>query len=103
MEETLLLPSIITPAPLAYPTIKESWGAVGWYLLVSLAVGIPVMLLVDVAFHLAATAKLLALAITSVAGLGLTILWLRRRAGPQRWPTLCTTPQKLDSLAGLVK
>ncbi|MDJ0363641.1 type II CAAX endopeptidase family protein [Hymenobacter sp. H14-R3] len=80
MSETLLAPAEILPAPPAYPTITESWGAVGWYLLATLLLGIPAML---VAGRTAGLARLVAVA--SAASLGLTIWWLRRRAGPARW------------------
>lgn len=88
MTETLLASPEIALAPPAYPTLKESWGALGWHLLISLVVSLPVVLLVDMAFHWAGPARLLALVTTSTASNVLTLLWLRRRAGPARWPTL---------------
>ncbi|RZK91796.1 MAG: CPBP family intramembrane metalloprotease, partial [Hymenobacter sp.] len=51
-------------------------------------VSLPVVLLADAVFHLAQPTKLLALAGISVVSNVLTLLWLRRRAGRARWPTL---------------
>ncbi|HEX8349356.1 MAG TPA: CPBP family intramembrane glutamic endopeptidase, partial [Hymenobacter sp.] len=36
----------------AYPTIKQSWGMMGWYLLLMLGVGVPVYLVLMVVVHL---------------------------------------------------
>lgn len=83
MEETLLLPEVL-PAP-PYPTLAESWGALGWCVLISLLVGLAVYLPLEVAGHLTRLAKLVLLFALSAAGTLLTVWWLRRRAGPQRW------------------
>ena len=85
MQEILLASAEITPAPPAYPTLRESWGAVGWYLLATLLLGIPALLLADRAAGRASLARLVAVAVASAGSLVLTIWWLRRRAGPARW------------------
>ncbi|WP_226163229.1 CPBP family glutamic-type intramembrane protease, partial [Hymenobacter terricola] len=72
------------PPALPYPTIKESWGILGWYMLMTLLVGMPIYLLFNKALHLSKTASLLALApIVNVALLG----FLRWKAGT-RWATV---------------
>lgn len=85
MSETVLAPTEIAPALPAYPTLAESWGAVGWYLLATMLLGIPAMLLAQMAAGRAGLARLVAVAVASAASLVLTIWWLRRRAGPARW------------------
>ena len=81
------------PAPLPappYPTIKESWGILGWYLLVALVVGTPCYLVLNKGFQLPQTVSTLALInIINVALLG----FLRWKAGP-RWVRLQLTGQE---------
>ncbi|MBC6698984.1 CPBP family intramembrane glutamic endopeptidase [Hymenobacter puniceus] len=69
------------PAPNVYPTIKESWGFLGWYLLVSLVVGVPVFLLGE---KLLSLPPAVALLLVVVAGNG-TLLWFLRRQHSGRW------------------
>ena len=87
----LVLP-VVTPVAqplplLPYPTMKESWGILGWYLAVAIVVGTPVYVVLNKALHLSKTAALLAiLPVVNLALLG----WLRRRAGA-RWVRLQLT------------
>lgn len=83
MEETLLLPEVL-PGPPAYPTLAESWGALGWCLLISTLVGLAIYLPLEATGHLTRLHKLVLLFSLSAVGILLTIWWLRRRAGP-RW------------------
>lgn len=65
----------------AYPTLAESWGILGWYVLISLVVGLPVCLIFDksLAWPLGVVTGLLTVG-TNLALLG----FLRWRAG-KRW------------------
>jgi uncharacterized protein len=65
----------------AYPTLGESWGILGWYLLASIAALGPGMLLLNLVRGLDKSAGTLALVALSYVPL---FWWLRRRAG-QRW------------------
>lgn len=77
------LPAAAPPAP-PYPTIKESWGILGWYVLAGLVVGVPCFLILEKGFQLSRTVSTLALIlIVDVALLG----FLRWKAGP-RWVKL---------------
>jgi membrane protease YdiL (CAAX protease family) len=83
MEETLL-PEVL-PAPPAYPTLKESWAALGWLMLISLLAALAVLLPFKVMRSLTKLVNLvLTFALGSVSML-LTIWWVRRRAGTLRW------------------
>ncbi|WP_045688190.1 CPBP family intramembrane glutamic endopeptidase [Hymenobacter sp. AT01-02] len=86
MENNLLEASaspLATPVR-AYPTLKESWGALGWFLLAIGAVGLPVMLLAQNVAHASkpVVGMVMTLA-TNLAFLGL----LRWKAG-KRWRPL---------------
>ncbi|MCR5889637.1 CPBP family intramembrane metalloprotease [Hymenobacter sp. J193] len=81
MEPSVPETSSIIHKPSAYPTIKESWAFLGWYLLVMLVVGVPVFLLCEKALNFSRPATLVIVTISSnLALLGV----LRRRAG-SRW------------------
>ncbi|MGI4743575.1 MAG: CPBP family glutamic-type intramembrane protease [Janthinobacterium lividum] len=84
MEETPLLPEVL-PAPPAYPTLKESWVALGWLVLISVLVALAVL----IPFGATRSPKqLINLVLTFTLGsvsILLTIWWVRRRAGPLRW------------------
>ncbi|MFD1466970.1 CPBP family intramembrane glutamic endopeptidase [Hymenobacter caeli] len=68
------------PAP-AYPTLGESWGILGWYLLVTLVVGVPLYLILEKAFAWPLGVVTILLTVgTNLALLG----FLRWRAG-KRW------------------
>ncbi|AMJ65258.1 CPBP family intramembrane glutamic endopeptidase [Hymenobacter sp. PAMC 26628] len=68
------------PAP-AYPTLAESWGILGWYLLVALVVGVPLYLGVEKALASSpGSATVLLATVPNLALLGV----LRWRAG-KRW------------------
>lgn len=68
------------PAP-AYPTLGESWGILGWYLLATLAVGVPLYLILEKAF--AWPLGVVTVLLTTVPNLAL-LGFLRWRAG-ERW------------------
>ncbi|MBG8554830.1 CPBP family intramembrane glutamic endopeptidase [Hymenobacter guriensis] len=81
METSVPEPPAPIHKPSAYPTIKESWAFLGWYLLVMLVVGVPVFLLCEKALNFSRPATLVIVTISSnLALLGV----LRRRAG-SRW------------------
>lgn len=84
MEQTLLLPVDAPVAP-AYPTIRESWAAAGWLILISALAALAVMIPVKVAGYFVGEVRLTLEFLLGAVGLLLTILWLRRRAGPRRW------------------
>ena len=69
------------PVPPAYPTIKESWGILGWHLLANIVVAIPVVLIVSKGLSQSKT--ITGLAITATANPAL-LLFLRWKAG-LRW------------------
>ena len=68
------------PAP-AYPTLGESWSIVGWYLLVTLVVGVPLYLVFEKAFALPSGVVMGLLA----AGPNLVLLGLLRWRTGKRW------------------
>ena len=68
----------------SYPTIAESWGALGWFVLMSLALGALVLSAAAI-FHLKGLPKLVLMLGAGVATNALLVLWLRRRAGAGRW------------------
>ncbi|RSK47151.1 CPBP family intramembrane glutamic endopeptidase [Hymenobacter rigui] len=69
------------PAPV-YPTIKESWGFLGWYLLLSLLIGLPIFLVGEKLLGVPRPIALLLIGIgTNCAVLG----FLRWKQG-LRWP-----------------
>jgi membrane protease YdiL (CAAX protease family) len=65
-----------------YPTIKESWGFLGWYLLVSLLVGVPVLVAGE---KLATLPRASSLLLSLLMSNGL-LLWFLRRRQSARWP-----------------
>ena len=67
--------------PPAYPTLKESWGVLGWYLLVAIAVAIPWVVVMKISPDLPQTDAMLVLVATTNP---LLLLLLRWRAG-SRW------------------
>lgn len=68
------------PAP-AYPILAESWGILGWYVLISLVVGVPLCLILDKSL----TWPLGVVTVLLTAGTNLALLgFLRWRAG-KRW------------------
>jgi membrane protease YdiL (CAAX protease family) len=78
-------PESAAPAVLSYPTIAESWGALGWFLLINLGFVLLVILPMKGVFHTTGLAKtVLTLSLGALSN-GLLVLWLRRRAGAERW------------------
>ncbi|MVN76799.1 CPBP family intramembrane metalloprotease [Hymenobacter sp. HMF4947] len=94
MEQEVLLelPPSVLPS---YPTIKESWAALGWFLLGTILVALVVLVPVGALWHQQAQARQLTTAVVGEGGLLLTIWWLHRRAGPGRWPHLVWHKQAL--------
>lgn len=77
-------PRAAKPPTPDYPTMGESWGILGWFLLVSLLVGMPLYLLFNnVFFWPKAATTIVASAISNVA----LLAFLRWKAGP-RWQPL---------------
>jgi len=73
-----------SPPASAYPTIKESWGVIGWFVLVMLVVGVPLYLLAKKAFFLPPPVT----TVVSTVGVNLALLvFLRWNAG-ERWHPL---------------
>jgi membrane protease YdiL (CAAX protease family) len=92
--EENLLPALPTSTACSYPTIKESWAALGWYLLCSIAVALVVLLPLGQVLHQKGPAKQLTTAIVGEGGLLLTIWWLYRNTGAARWPHLAWRSQR---------
>lgn len=88
MEEPILAAPISLAVPRAYPTLKESWGAFGWVLLFSQLLGLLSLLFTGgrVGTGSYSLGRLVGLALSSECGILATIWWVRRRAGPLRWP-----------------
>ncbi|MBJ6143334.1 CPBP family intramembrane glutamic endopeptidase [Hymenobacter sp. BT559] len=90
MEQLILpepKPEPTDPAVPSYPTIAESWGALGWFVLCTLVAALLILLPASMLFHQQNPAKQLTTAVAAEGGLLLTIWWLARRAGT-RWPRL---------------
>lgn len=73
----------LLPLP-AYPTIKESWGILGWLLLANIIVGIPAFLILGKGFSQSQTVVILAVAAGASPVLFLILRW---KAG-LRWRPL---------------
>jgi membrane protease YdiL (CAAX protease family) len=72
-----------------YPTLSESWGVLGWFLLISVVVGLPLYGLAHWLLPLQAPLyKLGAGAALSVVVQVVLLGWLRWRVGMVRWPSL---------------
>ncbi|WP_460621728.1 lysostaphin resistance A-like protein [Hymenobacter tenuis] len=85
------------PAP-AYPALKESWTFIGWYLLVTLLVGLPTSLLASKVLHLSKSVTGMVVAVLSnVALLG----FMRWKAG-KRWNPVQFTGQEQGWLYALL-
>lgn len=75
--------AVALPLP-AYPTIKESWGILGWYLLATMVVGVPCFLVLEKLLLLSRTiSSLVLIGVLNVAVLG----FLRWKAA-KRWQPL---------------
>ncbi|UYZ64535.1 CPBP family intramembrane glutamic endopeptidase [Hymenobacter weizhouensis] len=73
--------SAARPEP-AYPTIKESWGAFGWFLLIMLVVSLPVFIIFNEVIH---RKSVVVSSVATVAGQVATIgflLWRYRQRQP---------------------
>jgi membrane protease YdiL (CAAX protease family) len=84
MEETLLVP-VPKAAPPAYPTLKESWAALGWCIIITLGVVMACLIPLVKLFHLREFDEFVLALVLTIGANMLAVLWLRRRAGPQRW------------------
>ena len=79
----------IDAVPPAYPTLSESWGVLGWFLLISVVVGLPLYGLVHWLLPLQSSLyKLGAGAALSVVVQVVLLGWLRWRVSAARWPSL---------------
>lgn len=87
-----------SPSRLAYPTIKESWGVLGWHLLSNCIVAILAVLVLKIGFHQNQT-------ITGLAVVGISqpalLLFLRWKAGVRRQPLLLKGHEQLWLYAAL--
>jgi membrane protease YdiL (CAAX protease family) len=70
--------------PPAYPTIKESWGILGWYLLVTIVVGVPCFLILEKLLLLSRAVSSLAL----IGVLNVALLGFLRWKAANRWQPL---------------
>jgi membrane protease YdiL (CAAX protease family) len=86
LEEPILLPAEPLTILPAYPTLKESWGAFGWLLLISLLLSVAALVLAGGRVGTHGLGRLVGLSLASELGIIGTIWWVRRRAGPLRWP-----------------
>jgi membrane protease YdiL (CAAX protease family) len=86
LEEPILLPAEPLTVLPAYPTLKESWGAVGWLLLISLLLSGGVYALTGGRTGTHGLGRLVGTALASGLAIMVTIWWVRRRAGALRWP-----------------
>jgi membrane protease YdiL (CAAX protease family) len=86
LEEPILLPAEPLTILPAYPTLKESWGAFGWLLLISLLLSVAALVLAGGRVGTHGLSQLVGLSLASELGIIGTIWWVRRRAGPLRWP-----------------
>ncbi|WP_082318123.1 CPBP family intramembrane glutamic endopeptidase [Hymenobacter sp. DG25A] len=94
METTVLERPIGVSDQPAYPTIRESWAFVGWYLLVVFGVGVPLFLLGETVFSFSRSVTVVV--ITIAANLSLLSI-LRWRAGT-RWLPIRLQGQESASL-----
>lgn len=79
----------VDAVPPAYPTLSESWGVLGWFLLISVVVGLPLYGLTHWLLPLQQPLyKLGAGAALSVVVQVVLLGWLRWRVRPARWPSL---------------
>jgi len=78
-----------------YPTLTESWAALGWFVLISNGVAVLIMVPAEAIWPASAPIpRLWATAGATVASLLLTLAWLRRRAGSGRWPARPALPSR---------
>ncbi|MDU0372733.1 type II CAAX endopeptidase family protein [Hymenobacter endophyticus] len=84
MESIVIEAPVAAPSPPAtvYPTIKESWAFLGWYLLLSLLVGVPILLVGEKLLGMTRPVTLLLMGVGTNAGL-LGVLWWKQKV---RWP-----------------
>lgn len=78
-------PSKVLPA---YPTLKESWGAFGWLLLISLLLSGGAFALAGGRVGTHGLGQLVGISLASELSIIVAIWWVRRRAGSLRWPGL---------------
>jgi membrane protease YdiL (CAAX protease family) len=88
LEESILLPAKPLTVLPAYPTLKESWGAFGWLLLISIILTVTALALAGGRVGTHGLGQLLGMSLASEIGIIVTIWWVRRRAGSLRWPGL---------------
>ena len=83
MESIVIETPVVVPSPPApvYPTIKESWAFLGWYLLLSLLIGVPIFLVGEKLLGMARPITLLLIGVATNCGV---LGFLRWKQGP-RW------------------
>jgi membrane protease YdiL (CAAX protease family) len=99
--EQEILPAFAAAEQPAYPTIAESWGALGWYVLISVLLALVVWLPLNTALHLTGGGRTAVLLGIAQLTLILTLVWLRNQKGLIRWPGLVLSeqPQKWQLFA----
>jgi membrane protease YdiL (CAAX protease family) len=88
LEAPILLPAEPLKALFSYPTLKESWGAFGWLLLISLFLGGTALVLAGGRAGAHGLGRLVGISLASELSIIVTIWWVRRRTGSARWPCL---------------
>jgi len=78
-------PGLLKPT---YPTLKQSWGVLGWYLLLTLTVGVPVYFLLLNVLH--APKSITGAALTVLTEVALFLLLLRKAGGLRQNPVQLT-------------
>ncbi|MDO7885190.1 CPBP family intramembrane glutamic endopeptidase [Hymenobacter cheonanensis] len=82
-------PEPVDALPVAFPTLRESWGVLGWFLVISLVVGVPLYGLAAWLLPLQLPLyKLSVGALLSVVVQLVLLGWLRRRTNLVRLPSL---------------
>lgn len=76
----------------AYPTIKQSWGVIGWYLLLTLVVGMPIYALLLYVLHVP---KVITASLVTIVLSGTLFFLLLRKASSKEAFNLLFTGQEL--------
>ncbi|MCA8829786.1 CPBP family intramembrane glutamic endopeptidase [Hymenobacter pini] len=84
MESIIIEAPVVAPNPPAtvYPTIKESWAFLGWYLLLSLLIGLPIILIGEKLLGMPRYCTLLLVGVGTNCG----VLGFMRWKQGLRWP-----------------
>ncbi|SNC65637.1 hypothetical protein SAMN06265337_1341 [Hymenobacter gelipurpurascens] len=89
MEAVLPEPEVLHAAPhrpaTAYPTIKESWASLGWFLLIMVLAAIPILLIFDRGVHhKSIVVSSVATVLGEIATIGFLLWYNRRRTQPMQ-------------------